>query len=254
MNVIFNFEGKNFVIVGASSGIGRQCALELAESGANILAIGRNLERLDTLQKASPKTIFTASLDVTKTTADEWTATLENFKISCGKIDGGIYSAGITGLTPLNGFDEEFAHKIIDINFWGMINFVQIATRKNFSNPGSSFVLMSSVAAELSEKSMFAYSASKAALQAAAISFAKEIIRNGHRINTVAPALVETELIYNSHYSEQEREKIVSKHLLGTCQPEDVAGMILFLLSDRAKKITGQNFYVDGGYLAGALI
>lgn len=65
MGVTFDFSGKNFVVTGATSGIGKQAALELVDSGANILAVARNVERLDALKNISPQKIFTASLDVT---------------------------------------------------------------------------------------------------------------------------------------------------------------------------------------------
>ena len=130
MNIKFDFGGKNFVIVGASSGIGRQTSLELVESGANILAIGRNLERLKSLKDTCPQKIFTVSLDVLKANQDDWADALTNFVSNCGKIDGAVYSAGIVGATPLNSFDAELAHKIFDTSFWGMINFVQVAAKK----------------------------------------------------------------------------------------------------------------------------
>lgn len=252
MNINFDFSGKNFVIVGASSGIGRQSAIELANCGANILAIGRNIDRLNELQKNNPEKIFTISQDVTKTNAENWNEIFEKFKNNCGKIDGGIYTAGIWGLTPLNGFDMDFARKIFEINFWGAINFIQTATKKMFSNKNSAYILMSSVAADFPSKSLFAYSAAKAALQAATKSFAKEIIRNGHRINTISPAMVKTEMMNNEMASMA--DEMISRHLLGLCDAEDIVGMILFLLSDRAEKITGQNFTIDGGYLSGSYI
>ena len=252
MNVNFDFDEKNFVVVGASSGIGRQCAIELANSDANVLAIGRNVERLDELQKNNPAKIFTTSLDVINATSENWAEALENFKTSCGKIDGGIYTAGVWALTPLNGFDIELAHKIFDTSFWGAVNFIQSATKKKFSNSGASFVLMSSVTGDFPSKSLFAYSAAKAALQASIKSFAKEIVRNGHRINSIAPAMVKTEMLDNEMISMA--DEMISRHLLGLCTAEDIVGMILFLLSDRAEKITGQNFSVDGGYLLGSYI
>ena len=258
MNVTFDFSRKNFVVVGASSGIGRQVALELSQSGANVLAVGRNLERLDALRANSPVNlikhpprIFVEQLDVTKTTADEWSSVLENFTRSVGKINGGVYTAGIWGLTPLNSFDESLAHKIFDTSFWGAVKFLQTATRKKFSDGGASFVLMSSVAGEFSGKSLFAYSAAKAAVQAAVKSFAAEIVRGGHRINSVAPALVKTEMMQIEMFAAAASEEIISRHLLGLGTAEDVAGMILFLLSERASWITGQNFFVDGGYMLG---
>lgn len=257
--VTFDFTGKNFVIVGASSGIGRQVALELSQSGANVLAIGRNLERLNELRKNSPislvkhpSKIFTEQLDVLTATPGDWAQVLDDFTDTVGRINGGVYTAGIWGLTPLNSFDSTLAHKIFDTSFWGAVNFIQSATRKKFSDGGASFVLMSSIAGDFAGKSLFAYSAAKAAVQAAVKSFAAEIIRGKHRINSVAPALVKTEMMQNEMYAATASDEIISRHLLGLGTAEDVAGMILFLLSERAAWITGQNFFVDGGYIVGS--
>ncbi|MBO4779502.1 MAG: SDR family oxidoreductase, partial [Selenomonadaceae bacterium] len=192
MSVTFDFTGKNFVVVGASSGIGRQTTLELSQSGANVLAIGRNLERLNALRSSSPVSlvkhppkIFTEQLDVTIATPDDWIQVLSNFTSAVGRINGGVYTAGIWGLTPLTSFDPVLAKNIFDTSFWGAVNFIQSATRKKFSDGGASFVLMSSIAGDFAGKSLFAYSAAKAAVQAAVKSFAKEIIRGKHRINSV---------------------------------------------------------------------
>lgn len=252
MNDRYNFEGKNFVIVGASSGIGRQCVKDLTDLGASVFAIGRNLERLQEVQKHCPEKIFIAQLDVTTAKGEDWEKVFDDFINTFGRLHGGIYTAGVWGLTPLNGFDEEFAHKIFDTSFWGAVSFLQIATKKKFTHWMSAFVVMSSVAGNYPSKGLFAYSAAKAAIQAAVESFAKEIIKNGHRINTVSPALVQTEMM-NNDFAAMACE-MIPKHLLGICEASDISEMILFLLSDRAKKITGQNFSVDGGYLAGALI
>ena len=255
MNVTFDFGRKNFVVVGASSGIGRQVALELSASGANVLAVGRNLERLDALRKSSPVSlikqssrIFVEQLDVTTATADEWSAVLENFTRCVGRINGGVYTAGIWGLTPLNAFDTELARKIFDTSFWGAVNFIQAISRKRFADENSSFVVMSSVAGDYAGKSLFAYSAAKAAIQAAVKSFAAELVRSKHRINSIAPALVQTEMLQKENVGDE----IISRQLLGLSSPFDVAGMILFLLSERAARITGQNFFVDGGYVVGS--
>ena len=158
-------------------------------------------------------------------------------------------TAGIVGLTPLNSFDRELAHKIFDTSFWGMINFLQVAAKKKFSNTGSSFVLMSSLAAEYGTKSLFAYSAAKAAVKAAVKPIAKEIIRNRHRVNTVSPAMVNTDMLGNIAYETEVTKEEIARYPLGLGKPNDISGIILFLLSDRAGWITGQDFALDGGYL-----
>ena len=114
MNKDYNFEQKNFAVIGASSGIGRQCAIDLTELGANVLAVGRNAERLQALRQTNPAKIFTAQLDVTTATTEDWENMFDSFINSFGRLHGGIYTAGIWGLTPLNGYDADFAHKIFD--------------------------------------------------------------------------------------------------------------------------------------------
>ena len=173
---------------------------------------------------------------------------MTNFVNANGKIDGAVYSAGIVGATPLNSFDAELAHKIFDTSFWGMINFVQVAAKKKFSNAASSFVLMSSItSAGFGTKGLFAYTAAKSAVTGVLKPLAKEIIRNRHRINAVSPAMVKTEMVATAA-ADFIGEDEISRYLLGIGKAEDVSGMILFLLSDRAGWITGQNFLIDGGY------
>ena len=96
---------------------------------------------------------------------------------------------------------------------------------------------------------MFAYSAAKAAVNAAVKSLAKEICTRQQRINSVMPGWVETGMTH-SFTEVSDMAEILSHELLGTGKPVDVSGMVLFLLSDRAKWITGTTVSVDGGYLA----
>lgn len=140
--IIYDFSGENFVVTGASSGMGRQVARELAQSGAKILAIGRNSERLFELAKDFPEKIFPASLDV------QDSAKLENsiaaFTSSHGKLSGGVHAAGISDITPLRSFDETLAHEIMNTSFWAGINLLQLITREDFGKEKTSTVLFSS--------------------------------------------------------------------------------------------------------------
>ena len=250
-DVQFDFKGKNFVVVGASSGLGRQIALELAESGAHVLAVARNETRLEELANASPL-IHTAMLDVLTASADDWTVMFESFVHLHGKIHGGGYTAGITGVTPLKCYNKEMASAIFRTSFDGGIDFLQFAMKKKFSEEGAAFVVFSSVASYEGTKGLLFYASAKSAIQTAVRTIAKEIGHRGQRINSISPAWVETEMTDSYLETVGEKKENVQSGILGMGKSEDVSGVTLFLLSSRAKWITGQDFVVDGGYMCGA--
>lgn len=251
-NVIFNFSGKNFIVVGASSGMGRQVATELAEAGANVLAVARSQERLDELKGKYSEHIFIASVDVTKADSAEWSKVLSEFTVLNGKFDGLVYTAGVTGTTSLRFYDETVACSIMETGFWGAINLMKVISKKKYINPASSFVLFSSTAGHTGEKGLSIYSATKAALMVAVRSMTHDLARERHRINTISPGYVNTSMTRSSVEEMGEPVGVKERHLLGIGEPSDVSGMVLFLLSDRAKWITGEDFVVDGGQLRGA--
>ena len=251
-DVTFDFSGKNFVVVGASSGMGRQVALELIESGARILAVARNKERLYELKETNPDRINIASIDVTNVTSEAWAEVLDACVIKHGKFDGMVYTAGVTGTTSLRFYDEKTARAIMETGFWGAMNLMRIISRKRFINPGSSFVLFSSTAGHTGEKGLSIYSATKAALMIAVRSITHDLSRGKHRVNTISPGYVNTRMTQSSVEEMGEPGGVKERHLLGIGEPSDVSGMVLFLLSDRARWITGEDFVVDGGQLRGA--
>lgn len=247
-DVIFDFKGKNFVVVGASSGIGRKIMEELADSGANVLAIARNNDRLR--EAAGGKSsISTVSLDVTQASEDEWQAIIREYVEKNGKINGGIYAAGITGITPLKAYDKILANQIMQTSFYGSVEFMHNVSKKKFSEAGASFVLLSSVAALEGPRGLIFYSGSKAAVQVGTKTMAKELANRKIRVNCISPAWVDTEMTRNYLQSVGQSESDANTGLFGIGKPDDVSGMALFLLSSRASWITGQNIYVDGGYL-----
>ena len=246
-NVTFDFTGKNFVVTGASSGMGRQTVVELAQAGATVLAVARRKEKLEELRTVAPQRIFIASADVRST--DAMKTSVEAFVEEHGKLDGGVHAAGIAGITPLRSYDEQLAHAIFDISFWGAVNFMQVCSKAKLSNSAASYVLFSSTDASEGLKGKFAYSGAKAAVNTAAKSFAKEIARRRQRVNTIMPGWVDTAMTQDSE-STTDVQMILAKELLGGGKSTDVTGLILFLLSDRAAWMTGAHIPVDGGYLA----
>lgn len=247
--ITFDFTSERFVVTGASSGMGRQIATELAEAGATVLAIARRADRLAELEKSYPGQIVPGILDVCD--SEKLSAMVNSFVSGHGKLHGAVHAAGIFANTPLRAYDETAARKVMDVSFWSGIRLMQIVNKKKYSEEGCSSVLFSSVAAAIGEKSNFAYSAAKIALQAAVRSLAKEIYTRKNRINTVSPGWVHTEMTRHEEAQDSVLPKFIDWHLLGVGEPEDVSGMVLFLLSDRARWITGEDFVVDGGYLLG---
>lgn len=247
--VSFDFTGDNYVVTGASSGMGQDIAIELAKAGANILAIARNEGRLLALKEQYPERISVASLDVCD--FESMDRTLKEYVGEKGKLKGGVHAAGIDGMTPLRSFDRNLAKQIMDISFWGGINLSQAVNKKRHSVDGASTVLFSSIASITGEKCMFGYSASKAALNTAVKSIAKEIADSGKRINTILPGWVKTNMTDKASEFVNISDSIFNQHLLGIGSPHDVTPLVLFLLSDSSKWITGTNIVIDGGYLAG---
>lgn len=245
--VTFDFTAKNFIVTGASSGMGRQIALELAEAGAKVLAIARREKELQNLQVLYPECIVPDSLDVCD--EEKLENTIKNFVKQYGKIDGAVHAAGISKLTPLRAYDKNEAKQIMDISFWAAIKLMQIATKIKYSNTGSSFLAFSSVAAMHSDKGLFAYASAKAAIKIAMKTFAKETANRKIRVNVISPGWVNTNMTRGLEETHNLSE-VNNSSLLGCGNPEDVSGMVLFLLSDRAKWITGTDIIVDGGYLA----
>lgn len=252
--VKFNYEGKNFIVVGASSGMGKQIALELSQAGANVLCLARRVEVMEQMKsEQGAGKIIPAFVDVTAAISKDWDAVIKNFVGEYGKINGGVYTAGITGLTPLRRWDEELAKKIVDISYWGMLRFIQSATKKRFVFEGSSFVVFSSNAAYNATQGLIVYSSVKMAVQTAVKAIVKEISQDGHRINSISPGWVKTEMTasYSSEFGMN--EQIKNSFRLGEGGPEKVSGMVLFLLSDRADWITGTDIVIDGGQLLGGI-
>lgn len=248
--VTFNFSGKNFAVVGASSGIGKQVTLELLQAGANVLAVARRKELMDEIYKDYPAQIVTAKLDVVN--YDGWNDILKNFVAEKGKFNGSVYCAGFDIATSLKGLEFEDLQKIMSTNFFGAVMFMKNFIRAGITSAGSSNVWIASIAAHAGMKGKISYEASKGAMMSAKRSIACEIANKKHRLNTVSPAWVETPMTDNFDEKFGKTREVSERYLLGRFgKPEDISGVILFLLSERASWMTGTDIIIDGGALTG---
>ncbi len=245
---VFDFSGKTYIVTGASSGMGQDVALRLALSGAKVLAVGRNKERLAKLKAQQESNIITATADVT--VADALNNAMALFVNKSGqKFSGAVHAAGVAAFTPLKSHDEKMARQIMDVSFWAGMELLRLVTKSKYGEKNTATVLFSSAAAKSCDKGMFAYAAAKAALTAGMKAAAKEISGKGHRVNCLLPGWIDTPLTQNLGIFGESHETL-SRHLLGAGKVDDVTDMVLFLLSDSAQWITGAEFAVDGGYLA----
>lgn len=249
----FSLKGKTMIVTGASSGIGRQCAVTCSFLGARVILTGRNESRLqETLSMMDGKTEHkVCSIDLTD--YEEVGIGIEEIIKETGPVDGLINCAGISTTLPLNLVNTVKMEEFFNINVQAAVNLTRIVSRaRNFSSDGGSIIFISSVMAEAGESGKMLYSITKGALTAGARSLAVELAPRKIRVNSVLPGVVDTPMSKNAIYSRNEEALAAVKkmHPLGLGNPEDVALACAFLLSDASRWITGTNLVVDGGYLA----
>lgn len=248
----FSLEGKTILITGASSGIGAQCAIDCSKMGAKVVLLARNEERLqNTLKSMEGEGHSIISFDLNNLSlipniVDEIVTTI-------GPLDGVLHCAGISTTTPLKLVKEEMLEKYFRTNVFSAILLTkEICRMKNHKKEGASIVFLSSVAACNGESAKSTYSMTKGSLISGMRSLACEYGTKRIRFNCISPGIVITPINKNQPYLEDPdlRAKYEKKHILGFGQPTDISQACIFLLSDAAKWITGQNIIVDGGYTA----
>ena len=243
----FNKE-QIYIVTGASSGLGEATALLLNEQGATVVAIARNVERLNKMKQACkyPENMHLEVKDLTDD-IDGLSRYVRELKEKYGKFSGMAYCAGITDVTPLRGLDIDILQKVFNIDYFAPILMTKGVCDKRFNiGLGTSIVIISSIVGTSSVKGMVSYCGAKAALINSAKVISKEYTPSGIRINTVSPSDIATPMTQTGDIKDflEERKSI---YPLGIGEPSDVANMIVYLLSDKAKFISGQNYIIDSG-------
>jgi 3-oxoacyl-[acyl-carrier protein] reductase len=238
-------EKKVALITGASRGIGRATAVELAKAGYFVVINYKGnaeaaAETLKLVQAAGGEG-ETIQFDVVSST--ETKNCIESIVQRHGKIQALINNAGITadGLFMMMG--EEEWQSVIDTTLKGFYNMTKPILREMIRAKNGSIVSVSSVAALMPNRGQTNYSAAKAGLIGASRSLATEVARFGIRVNLVAPGLIETDMIKEAPIAEI--KKVIPMARAG--RPEEVARVIRFLCSDDASYITGQTIGINGG-------
>jgi len=252
-NTPFSLYGKLVLVTGASSGIGRECAVKCSRSGARVILLGRDETRLNETMGLMEQPHIHGMYSVDLAAYESVSEVIKGIVSKYGRIDGVINCAGISATLPVNAVSPGKMEEFFRTNVIGVINLTKHAIKQaHFSENGGSIVFISSVMGVVGESGKTLYSMTKGALISAVKSMAIELAPRNIRFNAISPGVVETPMSKNAVYSKDEDSlnRVRSLHPLGLGKPEDVANVCLFLLSDEARWITGTNLVVDGGYLA----
>lgn len=245
----FSLAGKTILVTGASSGIGRAAAVECAKMGATLILTARNEQRLQetlSLLPAGQHTLIPAALG-TEEAAQNLVAQLP----ADVKLDGVVHCAGID-IRQLTKFIKEKDFLLtLQTNLLSPVLLNKWLLKKKKLADGASVVWMSSIAALTATISQSTYAASKAGLIAAMRVFAKECKAKGIRSNCICPAMIDSGMITAATLGISEEEFIADKgnylnKRYGT--PQEVAALVVYLLSDAAQWVTGSVLSIDGGY------
>lgn len=246
------FQGKNVLITGGASGIGRATALRMAAEGAFVLVCDRNREKgekvLHEIKERSDKAEF---LEVDTTDEQRMRESIAFVVKEQGSLDVLFNNAGVGGQEKkLHELTEAEWDTVVDINLKGVFFGIKHAVPTMMKQGKGAIINTSSVLGFKGKKRSGPYNASKGGLVTLTKNAALEYGRYGIRVNAVAPGVIDTPIVDTWRKDERKWEIISQTNALGRLgQPEEVAEAVLFLASDQASFITGETLMVDGGGL-----
>ncbi|MCR4915650.1 MAG: SDR family oxidoreductase [Prevotella sp.] len=240
----FSLEGKNILVTGASSGIGRGICIDTSKMGATVHLVARNEQRLnETLQQMEGAGHQVHQVDICdKEGVVELIDTLS-------PLDGVVLCAGIIKTMPVKNISEDALEEIFNTNIMADIRMVSRMLKKKKLKKGASVVFISSVSTFNVKVGNSLYSATKGAVNSFAKAMALEVSKQGMRVNCIQPGFVPSSILSSGAIEEDAFLKFYAeRHPLGFGTPSDIANGCIYLLSDASRWVTGSIFTLDGGY------
>ena len=250
---MFRLDGKNAVITGSGSGIGKAVALLFAKQGATVHLIDMNEDAVNATAeeiKLANGAAFQRVCDVTSQQQ------VKNIFSEVGKVDILVNSAGVSHVGNVENTGEADFDRLYNVNVKGVYNCLQAAVTLMKKNNAGVILNLASIANHVGLTDRFAYSMSKGAVYAMTLSIARDYIHQGIRCNCISPARVHTPFVDGflaKNYPGKETEmfeKLSKSQPIGRmAKPEEIAHLVLYLCSDEASFITGCDYPIDGGFI-----
>ncbi|EDO0226024.1 D-threitol dehydrogenase [Listeria monocytogenes] len=242
----FNITDKVAVVTGAASGIGKAMAELFSEKGAYVALLDIKEDVKDVAAKINPSRTLALQVDITKKENIE--KVVAEIKKVYPKIDILANSAGVALLEKAEDLPEEYWDKTMELNLKGSFLMAQIIGREMIATGGGKIVNMASQASVIALDKHVAYCASKAAIVSMTQVLAMEWAPYNINVNAISPTVILTELGKKAWAGQvgEDMKKLIPAGRFG--YPEEVAACALFLVSDAASLITGENLIIDGGY------
>ena len=243
-----DLSGKNIIVTGATGGIGNSIIEKLYKAGANILATGTKIEKIDALKRKYGN-IKTLKFNISE--IDKIEEFIENAtKELGGNLDGIVNNAGVTQDNLAIRMSLEEWQKVININLTASFLMCKSAIKKMLRNKSGKIINITSVVGHTGNLGQANYTASKAGITAMSKSLAIEYAKKNININCISPGFIKTEM--TDKLDNKFKESIISKipsARLG--EPDDIANAVLFLCSNQSSYINGETLHVNGGmYMA----
>lgn len=237
--------GKTVIVTGGARGLGAAFVRRLAAEGASVVIADVLVDKGKALADEFGDEVRFAELDVTEGSA--WNDVVAETEAAFGPVSGLVNNAGIVHQAPIESLDEADYRRVIDVNQVGVFLGMKAVLPSMRRAGAGSIVNVSSVGGIIAFPGILSYTASKWAVRGMTKTAAQEFGRDGIRVNSLHPGVVTTEMTADSDRS---HELVKSQPLAREGRPEELANLVLFLISDEASYCTGSEFVADGGYVS----
>lgn len=251
---MIKFTDKKYLITGGSSGIGKEIAIQLSNYGAKVVLLARDIQKIKetfSLLKGDGHHFIIFNLEKTDGIKE---MLLDVVNYDNKPLDGFVHCAGIPSIFPLKMIDNNKFSQTLNINTYSYFEILKYFGRKSIVNDNAAVVYLSSILTKYPKKAQSLYISSKSAAQSVSKVLSLELIKRKTRINTVIIGSVLTQMVEDTEIFRElkavtnvenlEESKNNTTKILTT---KEVSNMVLFLLSDSAKYIIGEEYYIDGG-------